>query len=60
MDWWVFLVRIVHIGSAMIWFGGAIIASFFLTPTAAALGRAGSRSCSWPIGSTCRCSCWPA
>ena len=41
MDWWLILLRIVHIGSAMIWFGGAIIASFFLTPTAAALGKAG-------------------
>jgi uncharacterized membrane protein len=41
MDWWLILLRIVHIGSAMIWFGGAIIAGFFLTPTAAALGKAG-------------------
>jgi len=41
MDWWLILLRIVHIGSAMIWFGGAIIASFFLAPTAAALGKAG-------------------
>jgi hypothetical protein len=35
------LVRVVHIGSAMIWFGGAIIGGFFLQPTAAALGREG-------------------
>jgi uncharacterized membrane protein len=41
MDWWLILLRIVHIGSAMTWFGGAIIGSFFLTPTAAALGTAG-------------------
>ena len=41
MDWWLILLRIVHIGSAMIWFGGAMIAGFFLTPTAAALGKAG-------------------
>lgn len=41
MDWWLILLRIVHVGSAMIWFGGAIIASFFLTPTAGALGKAG-------------------
>ena len=40
MDWWLILLRIVHIGSAMIWFGGAIMAGFFLTPTAAALGKA--------------------
>jgi uncharacterized membrane protein len=44
MDWWLILLRVVHIGSAMIWFGGAIVGSFFLTPTAAALGKAGSRS----------------
>lgn len=37
MDWWLILLRIVHIVSAMIWFGGAIIASFFP-------GRPGSRS----------------
>jgi hypothetical protein len=41
MDGWLILLRIVHIGAAMSWFGGAIIASFFLTPTAAALGQAG-------------------
>jgi len=41
MDWWLILIRIVHIGSAMTWFGGAIIGSFFLAPTAAALGQAG-------------------
>ena len=41
MDWWLILTRIVHIGSAMTWFGGAIIGSFFLAPTAAALGQAG-------------------
>jgi uncharacterized membrane protein len=41
MDWWLILLRVVHIGSAMIWFGGAIIGSFFLTPTAAALGKSG-------------------
>jgi hypothetical protein len=41
MDVWLLFIRVVHIGSAMIWFGGAIIGSFFLQPTAAALGRAG-------------------
>ena len=29
------------VGSAMIWFGGAIVGAFFLAPTAAALGKAG-------------------
>jgi uncharacterized membrane protein len=38
VDWWLLFLRIVHIGSAMIWFGGAIIGGFFLSPTAAALG----------------------
>lgn len=41
MDWWLIVLRIVHVGSAMAWFGGAIISSFFLLPTAQALGPAG-------------------
>jgi uncharacterized membrane protein len=41
MDGWLILLRIVHVGSAMIWFGGAILGGFFLQPTAAALGKAG-------------------
>jgi hypothetical protein len=41
MDWPLIVLRIVHIGTAMTWFGGAIIGSFFLAPTAEALGRAG-------------------
>ena len=41
MDWWLILFRILHVGSAMTWFGGAIIGSFFLAPTANALGVAG-------------------
>jgi len=41
MDWWLILLRIVHVGSAMAWFGGAIMSSFFLAPTAQALGAAG-------------------
>ena len=41
MDWGLILLRIVHVGSAMTWFGGAIVGGFFLTPTAKALGQAG-------------------
>ena len=41
MDWGLILTRMLHIGAAMTWFGGAIIGSFFLAPTAAALGQAG-------------------
>jgi hypothetical protein len=40
MDPLLLLLRIVHIGSAMIWFGGAIISILFLDPTARALGPA--------------------
>lgn len=40
MDWLLILLRVVHVGAAMAWFGGAIIGSFFLTPTAKALGPA--------------------
>ena len=38
MDPVLLLLRIGHVGGAMIWFGGAIIGSFFLAPTAAAIG----------------------
>ena len=41
MDWWLITVRIVHIGAAMSWFGGALIGSLFLEPTARALGKGG-------------------
>ena len=41
MDWWMIFFRVVHVGSAMIWFGGAIVGAFFLAPTAAAMGKAG-------------------
>jgi uncharacterized membrane protein len=41
MDWGLILLRIVHVGSAMTWFGGAIIGGFFLGPTVKALGQAG-------------------
>ncbi len=41
MDPTLILLRVVHVGSAMAWFGGAIVGSFFLVPTAQALGTAG-------------------
>ena len=41
MDWLLLGLRVVHVGSAMVWFGGAIIGGFFLGPTAEALGKAG-------------------
>jgi uncharacterized membrane protein len=40
MDILLLLLRVVHVGSAMAWFGGAVISSFFLLPTAQALGPA--------------------
>jgi hypothetical protein len=40
MDWTLILLRVVHIGAAMAWFGGAVIGSFFLAPTEKALGPA--------------------
>lgn len=42
MDWWLIFLRVAHVGSAMIWFGGAIIGSLFLSPTADALGKTGA------------------
>ena len=41
MDWWLIVLRVVHIGSAMAWFGGAIVGGFFLFPSARSLGPAG-------------------
>ena len=38
MDALLISMRIVHVGAAMIWFGGAIVSSFFLQPTVEALG----------------------
>jgi hypothetical protein len=41
MDLLLIVLRVVHVGSAMAWFGGAVISSFFLLPTVQALGPAG-------------------
>jgi hypothetical protein len=41
VDSWLIFFRIVHVGAAMMWFGGAIVGGFFLQPTAKALGAAG-------------------
>jgi uncharacterized membrane protein len=43
MDWWLILSRVIHVGAAMMWFGGAVISAFFLQPTARALGQDGQR-----------------
>jgi hypothetical protein len=40
MDWSLIILRVIHVGSAMAWFGGAIVGGFFLFPTAEALGSA--------------------
>ena len=40
MDPLLILLRIVHVGSAMAWFGGAIVGSFFVFRAAEALGPA--------------------
>jgi hypothetical protein len=41
MDWSLIILRVIHVGSAMAWFGGAIVGQFFVFPTAKALGPAG-------------------
>jgi uncharacterized membrane protein len=41
VDGWLIFLRVMHVGSAMMWFGGAIIGGFFVQPTAKALGPAG-------------------
>jgi len=40
MDWLLIVLRVIHVGSAMAWFGGAVFGGFFLFPTAKALGPA--------------------
>ena len=40
MDTWLIVFRVVHIVAAAFWVGGAIIGTFFLNPTAKALGPA--------------------
>jgi hypothetical protein len=41
MDALLISLRIIHVGSAMTWFGGTIVSAFFLQPTVEALGPAG-------------------
>jgi hypothetical protein len=41
MDLLLIVLRIIHVGSAMAWFGGAVVGSFFLYPAAQSLGPAG-------------------
>ena len=41
MDALLIILRIIHVGAAMTWFGGAIVSGFFLQPTVAALAVAG-------------------
>ena len=43
MDWWLIVLRVVHVVAAMLWFGAAIVSSLYLQPTAAALGEPGQR-----------------
>ena len=43
MDAWLLVMRVVHVGSAMAWFGGAVIGGFFLTPAAKELGPSGQQ-----------------
>jgi hypothetical protein len=41
MDALLIFFRIIHVRSAMIWFGGTIVSAFFLQPTVEALGIGG-------------------
>ncbi|HEY7527187.1 MAG TPA: hypothetical protein VIA82_10200 [Candidatus Limnocylindria bacterium] len=38
MDWTLIILRILHVGSAMTWFGGAVFGALLLQPTVRALG----------------------
>jgi uncharacterized membrane protein len=43
MNYWIILLRIVHIFGGVVWVGGALIMTFFVSPTAAATAEAGQR-----------------
>ena len=42
MDWLLLVLRVAHVGGALIWFGGAFLSALFLDPTARALGPSGA------------------
>ena len=41
MDWLLLILRVIHVGGAMAWFGGAVVSTYFLMPAAQALGPSG-------------------
>ena len=43
MDVYIILLRIIHIGSAILWFGGAVFYSAFVGPAVGRMGPQGSR-----------------
>jgi uncharacterized membrane protein len=43
MTYWIWLLRIVHIGAGVFWFGGVLMMTFFIGPTVGAMGEAGPK-----------------
>ena len=43
MMYFIWLLRILHIGAGMFWVGGSLMAIFFLAPTVGATGEAGQK-----------------
>lgn len=43
MTYFIWLLRILHIGAGVFWVGGSIVAMFFLAPTVGATGEAGQK-----------------
>ena len=43
MNYFIWLLRIVHIGAGAFWFGGVLMMTFFIGPTVREMGEAGPR-----------------
>ena len=43
MTYFIWLLRIIHIGAGVFWVGGSLVAMFFLAPSVGATGEAGQK-----------------
>lgn len=50
MTYFIWLLRIVHIGGGVFWVGGALMMTFFIGPTAGATGEAGQKFMGHMVG----------
>lgn len=50
MTYFIWLLRIIHIGAGVFWVGGALFTAFFLGPTVGATGEAGQKVMAHLVG----------